>query len=200
MEIYFVKLVFDKIQIRILLSKRHIFLFRFVQSLKADSIIGGGIQVSTSGVTRIGTTGLFTAIVIGWATIQIYRFTVKHNWQIKMSDLVPAGVSNSFSSLIPGFCVAFVVAMINLILVLLGTDIFKVMYVPFCFYLSSGPNGYNHCRLHSARHRLYARHPRTTTMANSNPPWRLHLNSVIERCRYRGYLCSGCLPYMVPNS
>lgn len=30
MEIYFVKLVFDKIQIRILLSKRHIFLFQAV--------------------------------------------------------------------------------------------------------------------------------------------------------------------------
>lgn len=75
MEIYFVKLVFDKIQIGILLSKRHIFLFQFVQSLKADSIIGGSIQVSTSGVTRIGTTGLFTAIVIDWATIQIYRFS-----------------------------------------------------------------------------------------------------------------------------
>ena len=75
MEIYFVKLVFDKIQIRILLSKRYIFLFRFVQSLKADSIIGSSIQVSTSGVTRIGTTGLFTAIVISWATVQIYRFS-----------------------------------------------------------------------------------------------------------------------------
>ena len=42
---------------------------QFVQSLKADNIIGGGIQVSASGVTRIGTTGLFTAIVIGWATV-----------------------------------------------------------------------------------------------------------------------------------
>lgn len=100
---------------------------QFVQSLKADNIIGGGIQVSASGVTRIGTTGLFTAIVIGWATVQIYRFTIKHNWQIKMPDVVPAGVSNSFSSLIPGFCVAFVVATINLILVLMGTDIFKVI-------------------------------------------------------------------------
>lgn len=48
MEIYFEKLVFDKIQIRILLSKRHISLFQFVQSLKADSIIGGSIQVSTA--------------------------------------------------------------------------------------------------------------------------------------------------------
>ncbi|GHN21050.1 hypothetical protein ME784_15650 [Lactobacillus delbrueckii] len=35
--------------------------------------------------------------------------------------------------LFPSFCVAFVVATINLILVLMGTDIFKVMYVPFSF-------------------------------------------------------------------
>lgn len=106
---------------------------QFVQSLKPDNIIGGGIAVSGSGVTRIGTSGLFTAILVGWLTVQVYRFTIKHNWRIKMPDVVPAGVSNSFSSLIPGFCVAFVVAMINLILVFCGTDIFQVMYIPFSF-------------------------------------------------------------------
>lgn len=50
-----------------------------------------------------------------------------------MPSSVPQGVANSFSALIPGLCIAAVVALIELILVALGTDIFKVLYIPFSF-------------------------------------------------------------------
>ncbi|TGD22311.1 PTS cellobiose transporter subunit IIC [Companilactobacillus suantsaicola] len=103
------------------------------QSLKPDNIIGGGIAVSGSGITRIAAVGIFTGLVVGWITVQVYRFTIKHNWRIKMPASVPAGVANSFSSLIPGLCVAVVIAVINLSLVLAGTDLFKVLYIPFSF-------------------------------------------------------------------
>lgn len=106
---------------------------QMVQSLKATNIIGGGYAVSANGIERIASVGIFTGMVVGWTTVQIYRFTVKHNWQIKMPESVPSGVSNSFSALIPGFCIATVVATANLILVLMGTDIFKVLYIPFFF-------------------------------------------------------------------
>lgn len=106
---------------------------QFVQSLNKANIIGGGYAVSASGVTRIAAVGIFTGLVVGWLTVQIYRFTIKHNWSIKMPASVPAGVANSFSALIPGFCVAFVIALLNLILVFAGTDIFKVLYIPFSF-------------------------------------------------------------------
>lgn len=106
---------------------------QFLQSLSKNNIIGGGYAVSASGVTRIASVGIFTGLVVGWLTVQIYRFTIKHNWSIKMPDSVPAGVANSFSALIPGFCVAFVVTSINLFLVLAGTDIFKILYIPFSF-------------------------------------------------------------------
>lgn len=106
---------------------------QFQQSLNPNNIIGAGIAVSTSGITRIASVGIFTGLVVGWITVQIYRFTVKHNWQIKMPDSVPAGVSNSFSSLIPGLCVAVVIAAINLALVFAGTDIFKLLFIPFSF-------------------------------------------------------------------
>jgi PTS system cellobiose-specific IIC component len=106
---------------------------QFVQSLSKSNIIGGGYAVSTSGITRIGAVGIFTGLVVGWLTVQIYRFTIKHNWSIKMPSAVPAGVANSFSSLIPGFCVALVVAVLNLLLIFAGTDIFKVLYIPFSF-------------------------------------------------------------------
>jgi len=106
---------------------------QFQQSLNPNNIIGAGYSVSTGGITRIAAVGIFTGLVVAWITVQIYRFTIKHNWQIKMPDSVPAGVSNSFSSLIPGVCVAVVIAAINLVLVLAGSDLFKVLYVPFSF-------------------------------------------------------------------
>lgn len=106
---------------------------QFEQSLNPNNIVGAGYAVSASGITRIASVGIFTGLVISWLTVQIYRFTVKHNWQIKMPASVPAGVSNSFSSLIPGFCIAVVVGVLNLVLVIAGTDIFKVLYIPFSF-------------------------------------------------------------------
>ncbi|KGO31843.1 PTS sugar transporter subunit IIA, partial [Oenococcus alcoholitolerans] len=106
---------------------------QFVQSLKANNIIGGGYAVSASGITRIAAIGIFTGLIVSWITVQIYRFTIKHNWQIKMPASVPSGVANSFSALIPGFCVAFVITLFNFILVMLGTDIFRVLYIPFSF-------------------------------------------------------------------
>nr|WP_054755845.1 PTS cellobiose transporter subunit IIC [Liquorilactobacillus satsumensis] len=109
---------------------------QFVQSLNKDNIIGGGYSVSVSGITRIAAVGIFTGLVVGWLTVQIYRFTIKHNWSIRMPDAVPAGVANSFSALIPGFCVATVVSLLNLLLVIGGTDIFKILYIPFSFVSS----------------------------------------------------------------
>lgn len=105
----------------------------FVQIFNKSKMIAGGYEASTGGIARIASVGIFTGLIIAWLTVQIYRYTVKHNWQIKMPASVPAGVSNSFSALIPGFCVAVTVALINMILVIMGTDIFKVLYIPFSF-------------------------------------------------------------------
>lgn len=106
---------------------------QFEQSLKSTNIIGGGYAVSAAGITRIGSVGIFTGLVVGWITVQIYRFTIKHHWQIKMPASVPAGVSNSFSAFIPGVCVAIVVATLNLVLIFMGTDLFKLLFIPFSF-------------------------------------------------------------------
>lgn len=88
---------------------------QFVTILTKAKMVAGGYEASTGGITRIASVGIFTGLVVAWLTVQIYRYTVKHNWRIKMPASVPAGVSNSFSALIPGFCVAVVVAVIELI-------------------------------------------------------------------------------------
>lgn len=106
---------------------------QFYTSLKANNIVGGGYAVSTGGITRIASVGIFTAIVVAWISVQIYRYTVKHNWEIKMPASVPKGVSDAFSAIIPGLCIAVVILLINCILVICGTDIFKLMYIPFSF-------------------------------------------------------------------
>ena len=80
-----------------------------------------------SGLSRIGATGIFTGLIIGTLAVQIYRICVKRGWSIKMPNSVPKGVSDSFTSLIPGFMIAFVV------LIICNTDIFNLLYVPFSF-------------------------------------------------------------------
>ncbi len=44
-----------------------------------------------NGVTRFGTTGIFTAIIMAIVTVLIYRTCVKRNWVIKMPEAVPEG-------------------------------------------------------------------------------------------------------------
>ena len=107
-------------------------MMKAVTSLKEGSVVADGWAMG-NGVTRFGTTGIFTAIIMAIVTVLIYRMCVKHNWVIKMPEAVPEGVSRGFTALIPGFVVAFVVIFINGALVALGTDIFKVIAIPFGF-------------------------------------------------------------------
>ena len=106
----------------------------FITLFTKDKMIAGGYQASPlAGIYRIGAVGIFIGLVVAWITVQIYRFTIKHNWQIKMPDSVPSGVANSFSAMIPGFCVAVVMSAINMALVMAGTDLFNVLFIPFSF-------------------------------------------------------------------
>lgn len=50
-----------------------------------------------------------------------------------MPDAVPEGVANSFTALIPAFLLAFIVMIVNGILVKMGTDVFQVIGIPFGF-------------------------------------------------------------------
>ncbi|WP_239732617.1 MULTISPECIES: PTS cellobiose transporter subunit IIC [unclassified Mammaliicoccus] len=101
-----------------------------------DMNIFKGWEMSADGVTRLGTTGIFTAIIMSIIAVQLYRLCVKRKWIIKMPEAVPEGVSRSFTALIPAFLVAFVVLAFTGILVALNTDIFKIIAVPFGFVVN----------------------------------------------------------------
>lgn len=65
-----------------------------------ETTIVNGWQMVGDGVSRLGTTGIFAAIILGIITVQLYRLCVKQNWVIKMPEAVPEGVSRSFTALI----------------------------------------------------------------------------------------------------
>ena len=58
-------------------------------------------------LTRLGSQGLFVAIIMSIFTIEVFNFIVKKNIVIKMPDSVPPSVAKSFAALIPGFVVIF---------------------------------------------------------------------------------------------
>ncbi|OTN78362.1 PTS system cellobiose-specific transporter subunit IIC [Enterococcus faecium] len=94
-----------------------------IASINETETVVNGIRMG-SFVERLGTSGIFTAIIMSIIAVELYCMCVKRNWVIKMPDVVPPGVSRSFTALIPTFVIAFVVMIINGLLVALGTDIF----------------------------------------------------------------------------
>ena len=73
-----------------------------------DSIVEGVADpVKFSGVptTYLGALGVFTAIIVGIVTVEIYRFFIQKKIVIKLPENVPPMVSQAFVSLIPSFVV-----------------------------------------------------------------------------------------------
>ena len=103
-----------------------------VNVISDDQKIIDGWEMA-GGVTRLGTTGIFTAIIMAILAVKIYTFCVKKNIYIKMPESVPTGVSNSFTALIPTALIALSVIVITGVLMAFGTDIFKIVAIPFSF-------------------------------------------------------------------
>lgn len=99
----------------------------------AEANIINGWEIGGDGVSRLGTVGIFTGIIMAVIAVQLYRLCVAKQWIIKMPEEVPLGVSRAFTALIPAFMVAFVVLIINGTLVAFGTDIFQLIAIPFGF-------------------------------------------------------------------
>ena len=100
-----------------------------VRLTNLDEGIINGWAIGGDGVSRLGTVGIFTGIIMAVIAVRLYRLCVKRNWVIKMPEQVPEGVSRAFTALIPAFVVAFVIG----ILVFFNTDIFQLIAIPFGF-------------------------------------------------------------------
>lgn len=60
-----------------------------------------GNTVRALNVSALGANGIFCAILIGLLSVRITKFIVDHNLIIRMPDVVPEGILNSFNSIIP---------------------------------------------------------------------------------------------------
>lgn len=104
-----------------------------IHEISEDNYIVNGWLIGGDGVQRFSSSGIFVGIIMAVVAVQIYRFSVKKNITIKMPDAVPEGVSRSFTALVPAFLISFAVIIINGIFVMLGTDVYEAVSLPFAF-------------------------------------------------------------------
>lgn len=63
--------------------------------------VEGGNSFNALNLSALGTGGMFVALIIGLCSVAISEFIIKHNWLIKLPDVVPEGIANSFNAIIP---------------------------------------------------------------------------------------------------
>ncbi|MBS6503895.1 MAG: PTS sugar transporter subunit IIC [Clostridium sp.] len=72
-------------------------------------LVAAPLQVATVGektitainLANLGSNSMFVAMVIGFLSVRISKFAIDHKWVIRMPDVVPEGILNSFNSVIP---------------------------------------------------------------------------------------------------
>lgn len=102
---------------------------------KNNAFTINGVTMGST-ISRLGSTGIFTGIVVAIIAVKIYVFCVKKKIVVKMPDTVPPGVSRSFTALIPTFFIAFAIMIMNGIFIFLNTDIFELVAIPFGFVVN----------------------------------------------------------------
>lgn len=86
-------------------------------------ITESGLEVSEWGAIKVayaGATGLFTAMIIGLLSSEIYCFLMKKKVTIKMPDTVPPAVNKAFASMIPGIVAIYLSALLGFVAVQLS--------------------------------------------------------------------------------
>ncbi len=61
----------------------------------------GGAAFDAINLGGLGANGIFVAILISMISVKITRIAVDYNWVIRMPDVVPEGILNSFNAIIP---------------------------------------------------------------------------------------------------
>ena len=124
--------------------------YELSKSYDLDAISGAGLSVMAFIITQLDddfalspagfdSSGLFTAILSGLISVELYRFCIKRNWVIKMPDGVPPAVSNSFVSLIPAFLTLLLFWVIRVPLNFNINVFIQDLFSPLVFALNSLP-------------------------------------------------------------
>ena len=108
-------------------------MFAFLMTIPMITFEDGVAVQFDAGWSRLGTVGIFTAIVMAIIAVQLYRLCIVKNWVIKMPEEVPAGVARAFTALVPTAVIAFAIIILNGIMIALGTNLFDIVAWPFGF-------------------------------------------------------------------
>lgn len=106
--------------------------YRLAESYHTDGLSAGALSLASMLLTTpsvtdktdamaipyagLGGKGLFTAIVVGFITAEIYRWFIQKDITIKMPDSVPDVVGKSFMALVPGAVILILFEGLNLLL------------------------------------------------------------------------------------
>ena len=91
----------------------------------------------TIDLADLGSSGMFTAIVIAILSSEIMRFFIKRHIVIKMPDAVPPAVASSFASLLPGSAALLVVWIIRVVLNIQINSVIQTIFSPLVVGLNS---------------------------------------------------------------
>lgn len=92
----------------------------------------GEVSVSAIPLTDLGASGMFTAIVVALAVIEINHLFIKNHWMIKLPEQVPPNVAAPFNVLIPGIVSLLVFMIFNSVCIsFFGTGITGLIYAAF---------------------------------------------------------------------
>ena len=109
------------------------------------TLVDGVTTFSGLDTTFLGAPGMFTAIVISLLSVEISYFCIKRHWVIKMPEVVPTFLQDSFSAMIPILLNAIIIYGINVLLGLINpalniaTAITAIFMVPVSFFVGSVP-------------------------------------------------------------
>ncbi|MCI8402332.1 MAG: PTS sugar transporter subunit IIC [Lachnospiraceae bacterium] len=116
-----------------------------VSPVVSASVDGGATFFDALNLGNLGTGGMFVALIIGLCSVAISEFAIRHNWLIKLPDVVPEGIANSFNAIIPTginivvwYGLSILIAAISQGSLTLASLITKLLGIPIG-YLTSAP-------------------------------------------------------------
>lgn len=72
-----------------------------------------GMDESVIPMNWLGSTGIFTALIVAFVVGRLYVYIVQKGWTIKMPEAVPPFIKDSFASLIPGTMITAIFVVIS---------------------------------------------------------------------------------------
>ncbi|WP_300276064.1 PTS sugar transporter subunit IIC [Peptacetobacter sp.] len=70
-------------------------------SAPIQTVTQGKMSFDALNLQGLGANGIFVAILVALSTVRITKVATERNWVIKMPDVIPEGVLNSFNNIIP---------------------------------------------------------------------------------------------------